>query len=514
MILGAVVLAAGKGTRMNSALPKVLHPLAGRPMIGWVLESLSGVEIAHTVVVIGHGADAVAVALPDGVTTQVQDQQLGTGHATAVGLAGLPESCDTVLVLCGDTPLVSGDLISGLVAAHQASGHAATMVTTVMPEAGCYGRVIRDASGAVTAVVEARHASAVEREVREINAGIFMFDRAVLSAALARVGSSNAQGEVYLPDVLPLMGASIGTVITDDPDVVLGVNTLVDLAIFGGQIAVEVLLVAAVLIVVVTSQTQVEARKHLTGDRAFDFIVLVVADRAADFRIGRVGRANVDRVDRTGGGLAATDVLRPALDLLLAQEQRRLVEAVGRIDVEFVFVGGDAGVVGEVDRLTADAADIGVHIARVINEARGEVGHFLHRRDADPVAGGAGEHRNGHRDFLQSGLTVFGGDDDVGAARFLGSGRLCRRRRRWRRGLGQRRRGDGGKDDNGSTQAKHSPQLRSITHTKYPPCRHAVPFGIDPWLAAQKGVRTTPLCDFQALPESPPTPGAASDTGR
>ena len=231
MILGAVVLAAGKGTRMNSALPKVLHPLAGRPMIGWVLESLSGVEIAHTVVVIGHGADAVAVALPDGVTTQVQDQQLGTGHATAVGLAGLPESCDTVLVLCGDTPLVSGDLISGLVAVHQSSGHAATMVTTVMPEAGCYGRVIRDASGAVTAVVEAGDASAVEREVREINAGIFMFDRAVLSAALARVGSSNAQGEVYLPDVLPLMGASIGTVITDDPDVVLGVNTLVDLAI-------------------------------------------------------------------------------------------------------------------------------------------------------------------------------------------------------------------------------------------------------------------------------------------
>jgi bifunctional UDP-N-acetylglucosamine pyrophosphorylase/glucosamine-1-phosphate N-acetyltransferase len=230
MILGAVVLAAGLGTRMKSALPKVLHPLAGRPMIVWVLGSLAGVEVSHTVVVVGHGADAVAALLPDGVSTQVQQTQLGTGHATAVGVAGLPEHCDTVLVLCGDTPLISPALITGLVAAHQSSGNTATMVTTVVSDAGSYGRVLRDAAGVVTGVVEARDASAHEREIHEINAGIFMFDRASLNAALAQVGSSNAQGEVYLPDVLPAMGASIGTFVSDDPDVVLGVNTRVDLA--------------------------------------------------------------------------------------------------------------------------------------------------------------------------------------------------------------------------------------------------------------------------------------------
>lgn len=230
MILGAVVLAAGQGTRMNSALPKVLHPLAGRSMIGWVLGSLSGVEVAHTVVVIGHGAEAVASGLPEGVSTQVQREQHGTGHATIVGLRGLPDNCDTVLVLCGDTPLISSGLISGLVATHEVSGRTATMVTTIVAEAGAYGRVLRNADGAVIGVIEAADASAHQLEIREVNAGIFVFDRAALSEALALVGSGNAQGEVYLPDVLSLMGPGLGTVIADDSDVVRGVNTRVDLA--------------------------------------------------------------------------------------------------------------------------------------------------------------------------------------------------------------------------------------------------------------------------------------------
>ncbi len=118
MILGAVVLAAGQGTRMKSARPKVLHPIAGRPMIGWVLGSLAGIEVAHTVVVVGHGAEAVAAALPEHVTTCVQDEQHGTGHATGVGLAALPDVCDTVLVVCGDTPLLGPALFVDLVAQH------------------------------------------------------------------------------------------------------------------------------------------------------------------------------------------------------------------------------------------------------------------------------------------------------------------------------------------------------------------------------------------------------------
>ena len=230
MILGAVVLAAGQGTRMKSARPKVLHPIAGRPMIGWVLGSLAGIEVAHTVVVVGHGAEAVAAALPEDVTTCVQDEQHGTGHATGVGLAALPDACDTVLVVCGDTPLLGPALFVDLVAQHVQAAPAATMVTTVLPDAGAYGRVVRDDAGAVVRVVEARDASAADAEIREINAGIFMFDRAALTAALGRVGSSNAQGEIYLPDVLPLLGGAVQALVTDDADVVLGVNTRVDLA--------------------------------------------------------------------------------------------------------------------------------------------------------------------------------------------------------------------------------------------------------------------------------------------
>jgi len=231
VILGAVVLAAGQGTRMKSALPKVLHPLAGRPMIGWVLGSLAGIEVAHTVVVVGHEAEAVVAALPEGVTTCVQHEQQGTGHATGIGLAALPEVCDTVLVVCGDTPLLSRQLFVDLVAQHGRTAPKATMVTTVLPDPGLYGRVVRDAGGAARRVVEARDASATESEIHEINAGIFLFDCAALTGALAGVGSSNAQGEIYLPDVLPMLGGAIDTLVTDDADIVLGVNTRVDLAV-------------------------------------------------------------------------------------------------------------------------------------------------------------------------------------------------------------------------------------------------------------------------------------------
>lgn len=230
MTLGAVVLAAGQGTRMRSALPKVLHPLAGRPMIGWVLAALDGASPAHTVVVIGHGADAVRDALPSGVATAVQQEQNGTGHATGIGLEGLDASCDQVMVLCGDTPLLRPELLGELARTHAESGRVATMVTALLPDAGAYGRVLRGADGELSGVVEARDATPEQLAIREINAGIFVFDAAALREALGRVGSDNAQGEVYLPDVLPLLGGPIGTLVSDDPDVVAGVNSRVQLA--------------------------------------------------------------------------------------------------------------------------------------------------------------------------------------------------------------------------------------------------------------------------------------------
>jgi bifunctional UDP-N-acetylglucosamine pyrophosphorylase / glucosamine-1-phosphate N-acetyltransferase len=227
--LGVVVLAAGQGTRMRSRLPKVLHPLAGRPMVGWVLAALAGCDPHHVVVVIGHGAESVRDALPDGVATAVQERQDGTGDATRVGLAALDPACDRVMVLCGDTPLLRPELITRLVAEHDGAGREATMVTAVLPDAGSYGRVVRGPDGALVGVVEARDASQDQLAIGEINAGIFVFSRPALQDALGRLGSDNAQGEVYLPDVLPHM-RSIGAVVSDDPDVVAGVNTRVQLA--------------------------------------------------------------------------------------------------------------------------------------------------------------------------------------------------------------------------------------------------------------------------------------------
>lgn len=215
---------------MRSALPKVLHPLAGRPMIGWVLAALVGAEPAHTVVVVGHGAEAVSAALPDGVASVVQEEQRGTGHATQVGLVALDGACDHVMVLCGDTPLLRPELLRELAVVHAASGDAATMVTAVLPDAGAYGRVVRDVDGSLAGVVEARDATPEQLAIREINAGIFVFDATALRDALGRVGSDNAQGEVYLPDVLPLLGGAVGTLVSDDADVVAGVNSRVQLA--------------------------------------------------------------------------------------------------------------------------------------------------------------------------------------------------------------------------------------------------------------------------------------------
>ena len=172
MSIGAVVLAAGQGTRMRSALPKVVHPLAGRPMVRWVLDALEGAGVERTVVVVGHGAEVVRDALPQGVEIAVQEEQLGTGHAAQVGLASLDPACDTVVVACGDTPLLPAELVGRLVGEHASEPRAATMLTAVVSDAGSYGRVVRDGDGRVARVVEARDASGDELAIGEYNAGL------------------------------------------------------------------------------------------------------------------------------------------------------------------------------------------------------------------------------------------------------------------------------------------------------------------------------------------------------
>ncbi len=230
MSIGALVLAAGQGKRMRSDLPKVVHPIAGRPMIGWVLEALSGGGAERTVVVVGHGAETVRGALPPGVDVAVQHEQLGTGHAAQVGLAALAPECRTVIVACGDTPLLQAELVRRMVDDHRSSPRAATMLTAVVPDAGAYGRVVRAHDDTVARVVEARDASPDELAIGEFNAGLYVFDRAALLDALGGLGTGNAQGEVYLTDALERLDGAVVALRVDDPEPAAGVNDRVDLA--------------------------------------------------------------------------------------------------------------------------------------------------------------------------------------------------------------------------------------------------------------------------------------------
>src|SRR5262245_40239639 len=230
MSLGAIVLAAGQGTRMRSARPKVLHRLAGRPMIGWVLDALEGAGADRVVVVVGPEAEEVAASLPAEAMIAVQEERLGTGHAAAIGLAALDGACDRVLVLYGDTPLLDAALVGGLAGEHARSGRAATLVSAVLDDPAAYGRVLRGPDGTVARVVEARDAGPDELAVTEVNAGVYAFERDPLTRALDGISRDNAQGEAYLPDALPMLGGPVGALVADEPRVVLGVNTRAELS--------------------------------------------------------------------------------------------------------------------------------------------------------------------------------------------------------------------------------------------------------------------------------------------
>lgn len=197
-------------------------------MILWALDALGEMDPASVVVVVGPEGAPVREALPAGMGSTVQEDRNGTGHAAQCGLAALDPAITTVVVMCGDTPLVDPALVAALISDHRVSSRAATMVTAILLDGGSYGRVIRDRQG--VRVVEARDAHPDELAVREINAGLFAFDRAALSAALDRVGSDNSQGEVYLPDALTLINGEVGAMVAPDASVVQGVNTRADLA--------------------------------------------------------------------------------------------------------------------------------------------------------------------------------------------------------------------------------------------------------------------------------------------
>ncbi|MFE3632998.1 bifunctional UDP-N-acetylglucosamine diphosphorylase/glucosamine-1-phosphate N-acetyltransferase GlmU [Streptomyces cellostaticus] len=233
-----VVLAAGEGTRMKSATPKVLHQICGRSLVGHVLAAARELDPANLVVVVGHAREQVTAHLggiDPGVRTAVQEQQNGTGHAVRMGLEELGGPVDgTVVVVCGDTPLLTSDTLRRLADTHAADGNAVTVLTAEVPDATGYGRIVRDeASGAVTAIVEHKDASEAQRSIREINSGVFAFDGRLLADALRKVRTDNSQGEEYLTDVLGILRAAghrVGASVAGDHREIAGINNRVQLA--------------------------------------------------------------------------------------------------------------------------------------------------------------------------------------------------------------------------------------------------------------------------------------------
>ena len=198
---------------MRSALPKVLHPICGRPMILWPLLAARAAG-AERVIVVDNPKRRLADHLPDDVETAIQERPRGTGDAVAAA-AGLLDAGAPVLVINGDMPLITGEAIAGLVAAHEEARAGATLATMELDEPAGYGRIVRDAHGGVERVVETKadgDATPEERAIREVNAGLYLFDGGALVAALAELEADNAQGELYLPDVLPLLLAGGRTV--------------------------------------------------------------------------------------------------------------------------------------------------------------------------------------------------------------------------------------------------------------------------------------------------------------
>ena len=234
MDLYVVILAAGKGTRMKSARPKVLHHVAGRPMIAHVLATTAALAPKSTIVVVGHEAAAVQQALAGhgGLSFVVQEPQLGTGHALLATEPLLNGATGTLVLLSGDVPLLRSSTVQTLLEQHQKAGAAATVVTAVVSDPSGYGRIVRSGQN-IARIVEDRDATSDERDIREINSGIYAFEVRGLFDAVRSIARENAQGEYYLPDLVEIFrrrGAGVETLCVPDPDEVQGINSRGELA--------------------------------------------------------------------------------------------------------------------------------------------------------------------------------------------------------------------------------------------------------------------------------------------
>lgn len=280
--LAVVILAAGLGTRMKSDAPKVLHEVCGRPMLAYVIDAALSLSPERLVVVTGPEQDAVAEILPTGCERAIQAERRGTGDAVRAGLEALVGFDGDVMVLYGDVPLVDAAFVDGLARCHRDADAEATLTTVVLEDPAHYGRIVRDQEGRVARIVEYRDASPEERDIDEINVGLYVFRSASLRGALSRLSSANAQGELYLTDVVHLLldaGHTVATCAADDEEMCMGVNSRVELAIVNAAMRgrlLERLMLAGVTVedpgttyvdwgVEVGRDTVIRAQTHLLG---------------------------------------------------------------------------------------------------------------------------------------------------------------------------------------------------------------------------------------------------------
>lgn len=231
--LRAVILAAGKGTRMRSKLPKVLHKVGGKAMLQHVLDAADAAGAAEKIVIVGHGAELVESMVGEQGKIVLQAEQLGTGHAVMQTKDALAGFTGTAMILCGDTPLLDGEELKKFYEAHVQSGAAATVLTAFMDNPFGYGRIVRDADGNVQGIVEEKDADAQQKLIKEINTGIYCLECPLMFDVLATLTCDNAQGEYYLTDVLTKLneaGKKVGGVVTEDSDMVMGINSRRQLA--------------------------------------------------------------------------------------------------------------------------------------------------------------------------------------------------------------------------------------------------------------------------------------------
>lgn len=235
--LKAVILAAGKGTRMKSDLPKVLHEIDGKPMVEYVIDAAREAGAEDICLVVGHKAELVKERVGNGVTYVLQEEQLGTGHAVKCAGDFIGTDGDT-MILCGDTPIITGRTLEELLAYHKLYELKVTVLSTILEDATGYGRIVRDGAGNFLKIVEQKDASPEEQLIREINSGMYVFRSADLSDSLMKLTNNNAQNEYYLTDTIEIIhnqsqavqGIVVGAMATNRADETRGVNTLEQLA--------------------------------------------------------------------------------------------------------------------------------------------------------------------------------------------------------------------------------------------------------------------------------------------